>query len=169
MASAILVTSLTRHFGGGAAAAEAFMGALSARIGRPVSWDEREDAPLLREEVADFDALVRAAVALDGAADAGAIEAARLRLRRTRFPHLVRAGSIFLPIGFDRPIDLRRSPLGDGVVGSASRLLAELEQVEDELASAARVPPRALAPAIRMAREALRLRLPLLLLAPPGP
>jgi hypothetical protein len=213
MPPALVVTSLTRHFGAGAAAAEAFMGALSARLGRPVFWDEREDAPLLREDLPDGApaALVRAAVGLDdppGAASAGAaeVEAARLRIRRTRFPHLVRAGPIFLPVGFDRPIEVRRNPLGEGVVGSSSRLLAELEQVEEELArkrervegapspegeelarkrervgsapspegeelarkrervgSAPSPESAALAAAARLARESVRLRLPLLL------
>lgn len=182
MAASIVVTSLSRHFaprlGGEAAraAAGAFMGALGARTGRPVFWDEREDAPRFEEVLGDARALadlVRAAVALDGgparanapaAGGAGdaAVEAARLHLRRTRFPHLVRGGPIYLPVGFDRPVELRRTPLGATVLGSASRLLAEVEQVADETRPAL---PGALEPVRRLAGEALRLRLPLILVA----
>src|SRR5262245_5601772 len=124
MPAKIVIASLARHFAAGLgperarAAAESFMGALSARPGRPVAWDEREDAPLLEKPLADgaLPALVLAAVRLDDPPGApapsgeAAVEAARLRLRRTRFPHLVRAGAIFLPVGFDRPIEVRKTP-----------------------------------------------------------
>jgi hypothetical protein len=173
----------------------------AARVGRPIEWDEREDAPRLAEPVraAARAALLQAAVHLDDPKDAGdgwraidperdeAVAAARLMLRRTRFPHLLRSGEVFLPVGFDRPIDLLKSPVGATVLGSASRLVAELEQVRDELtrsvsgsedAGAPRGAQRsgeseilrktapaveeALEPLLRLARESVARRLPLI-------
>ena len=183
----LVVTSLSRYFEGrmplevARSAALELMGAVGARAGRPISWDEREDAPLLREEPPDgaFVALVRAAVHLDDLPGAGeawraidpardeAVELARMRIRRTRFPHLVRGGRIFLPVGFDRPIECRKSPFGPTAIGSSFRLLAELEQIEDELGRGAAVRPDeglrdGLRAAHRLALESVTRRLPLI-------
>ena len=186
MSAEVVVTSLTRHLAprlsaeAAGAAAIGFMRSAAARVGRPIEWDERADAPRLARDVSREAerALLQAAVHLDDAPGADgawrdldpardeAVSAARLRLRRTRFPHLVRADEIFLPTGFDRPIELLKTAIGATVLGSSSRLLAELEQVRDELAHrggpASASIEAALAPFLELARASVERRLPLI-------